>query len=70
MKRKDNDKPKKAIRMKKSELQEKILAFLEKEKKQAFNYKQVAFAIGAGHPANRNDVINMLDEPCGGRSDS
>ena len=62
MKRKDNDKPKKAIRMKKSELQEKILAFLEKEKKQAFNYKQVAFAIGAGHPANRNDVINMLDE--------
>ena len=53
---------KKAPRMKKKELQEKILSFLEKEKKQAFNYKQVAFAVGATHPANRNDVINILDE--------
>ena len=53
---------KKAPRMKKKELQDKILSFLEKEKKQAFNYKQVAFAVGATHPANRNDVINILDE--------
>lgn len=52
----------KAPRMKKKDLQEKILSFLEKEKKQAFNYKQVAFAVGATHPANRNDVINILDE--------
>ncbi|MBD5356250.1 MAG: ribonuclease R [Bacteroides sp.] len=49
-------------RMRKKDLQEKILSFLEKEKKQAFNYKQVAFAVGVTHPANRNDVINILDE--------
>ena len=49
-------------RMKRTDLQEKILNFLEKESKQAFNYKQVAFAIGATHPQNRNDVINLLDE--------
>ncbi len=60
---KDNKKNKGAgPRMKKKELQEKILTFLEKEKKQAFNYKQVAFAVDATHPANRNDVINLLDE--------
>ncbi|MDE7110211.1 MAG: ribonuclease R, partial [Muribaculaceae bacterium] len=51
-----------APRMKKMELQEKILDFLQKEKRQAFNYKQVAFGVGATHPSNRNDVINLLDE--------
>lgn len=61
MKAKDKVEPK-APRMKKKDLQEKILSFLEKEKRQAFNYKQVAFAVGATHPANRNDVINVLDE--------
>ncbi len=61
MKTKDTE-GRKAPRIKKKELQEKILSFLEKEKKQAFNYKQVAFAVGATHPANRNDVINILDE--------
>ncbi|MDE5713222.1 MAG: ribonuclease R [Muribaculaceae bacterium] len=61
MKAKDKVEPK-APRMKKKDLQEKILSFLEKEKRQAFNYKQVAFAVGATHPANRNDVINILDE--------
>ncbi len=49
-------------RMRKSDLQEKIMAFLDKEKKQAFNYKQIAYGIGATNPANRLDVINMLDE--------
>ena len=61
MKAKEKVEPR-APRMKKKDLQEKILSFLEKEKRQAFNYKQVAFAVGATHPANRNDVINILDE--------
>ncbi len=51
-----------APRLKKRELQERILKFLEKESRQAFNYKQVAFAVGATNPANRIDVINLLDE--------
>ncbi|MDE5887875.1 MAG: ribonuclease R [Muribaculaceae bacterium] len=51
-----------APRMKREELQKKILQFLQKEKRQAFNYKQVAFGVGATNPANRNDVINLLDE--------
>lgn len=51
-----------APRMKKKQLQEKITKFLEKENRQSFNYKQIAFAVGATHPANRMDVINLLDE--------
>ncbi|MDE6299961.1 MAG: ribonuclease R, partial [Muribaculaceae bacterium] len=63
MKTKEKDKKEtRAPRMKKQDLQEKILAFLQKEKRQAFNYKQIAFGVGATHPANRNDVINLLDE--------
>ena len=49
-------------RLKKRELQERILQFLEKENRQAFNYKQIAFAIDATHPMNRMDVINILEE--------
>ncbi len=49
-------------RMRKKELMEKILEFLKKENRQAFNYKQIAYGIGASHPANRIDVINLLDE--------
>jgi len=49
-------------RLKKSELVERILAFLEKENRQAFNYKQIAFAIGATSSHNRLDIINILDE--------
>ncbi len=51
-----------APRLKKKELQERVLKFLEKESKQAFNYKQIAFAIDAMHPANRMDIITLLDE--------
>jgi len=51
-----------APRMKKRELQDKVVSFLEKESRQAFNYKQIAFAVGATHPANRMDVINLLEE--------
>ncbi|MCH5236726.1 MAG: ribonuclease R [Muribaculaceae bacterium] len=48
-------------KIKKKDLERLILNFLEKENRQSFNYKQVAFAINATHPANRMDVINILD---------
>ena len=50
-----------APRIKKNDLERLILNFLEKENKQSFNYKQIAFAINATHPSNRMDVINILD---------
>lgn len=46
--------------MRKAELQDKILAFLEKENKRAFNYKQIAFAVDAKD--FNMDVINLLEE--------
>ncbi len=49
-------------RLKKKDIQERVLDFLTRQNKQAFNYKQIAFAIDATNPANRNDVINVLDE--------
>lgn len=49
-------------KLKKRDLIERILLFLQKENKQAYNYKQIAFAIDATHPANRVDIINILDE--------
>ena len=57
----NNDKKSKAPKIKKKDLEKLILNFLEKENKQSFNYKQVAFAINATNPANRMDVINILD---------
>ena len=56
-----NDKKSSAPRLKRKELERLILNFLEKENRQSFNYKQVAFAINATNPANRMDVINILD---------
>ncbi|MCH5240064.1 MAG: ribonuclease R [Muribaculaceae bacterium] len=50
-----------APRIKKQDLEHLILNFLERENKQSFNYKQIAFAINATHPSNRMDVINILD---------
>ena len=50
-----------AKKIKKSDLERLILNFLEKENRQSFNYKQIAFAINATHPSNRMDVINILD---------
>lgn len=47
--------------MRKQELYEKVMEFLQKESRQAFNYKQIAFAIGATHPSSRMDLINLLD---------
>ncbi|MDE6296540.1 MAG: ribonuclease R [Muribaculaceae bacterium] len=53
-------------RLKKRELQEKIMEFLQKQNKQSFNYKQIAFGIGAMNQANRMDVINLLEELAAG----
>ena len=54
-------KEKHAPRLRKSELRDKVIDFLSRQNKQAFNYKQIAFGIGATNPANRIDIINMLD---------
>ena len=51
-----------APRLKKKELQQRIISFFDKENRKAFNYKQVAYGIGALNPANRMDVISILDE--------
>ena len=58
MKKKDTN----SRRLRKGELQDRILEFLQKQNKQAFNYKQIAFGIDATAPQNRLDVINLLDE--------
>lgn len=50
------------VRLKKSVLVDRILAFMQKENKQAFNYKQIAHGIEATHPSNRMDIINLLDD--------
>ncbi len=59
--RNNTDRKAPARRLKKNEVEKRILAFLEKEYKQSFNYKQIAFAIDATSPANRMDVINILE---------
>ncbi|MDE6295669.1 MAG: ribonuclease R [Muribaculaceae bacterium] len=48
-------------RVNKQELEQKILDFLRSNSKQSFNYKQVAFGIGANEQSMRNTVINILD---------
>lgn len=48
--------------MRKKDLQNKILEFLKQENKRAYNYKQIAFAIGASSQSGRFDVINMLED--------
>ena len=50
------------LRLKRAELQQRVLDFLTANKNQSFNYKQVAFGIDTASPAQRNDVINMLDD--------
>lgn len=51
-----------ANKLKVKELEKIIEAFFDKESSKAFNYKQIAFAIGATHPANKIDIINILDD--------
>jgi ribonuclease R len=48
--------------MRKQDLAARILEFLQMQNKQSFNYKQIAFGIGADRKSNRLDVINMLDD--------
>ncbi|MBD5290976.1 MAG: ribonuclease R [Bacteroides sp.] len=59
MKTKDTAAPR---RMKKQDLQQAIMEFLQSKNKQSFNYKQIAFGIGATAPQSRNDILNILDE--------
>lgn len=54
-------KKKPSPRLRKNEIRDKIIEFLSLQNKQAFNYKQIAFGIGATNPANRIDIINILD---------
>ena len=49
-------------RIRKSQLIDPIIAFLEKNKTQAYNYKQISYGIGALHPSNKLDIINILDD--------
>lgn len=49
-------------RIRKSEYPRLIVELLQNQQKQCFNYKQIAFGIGATHPSQRMDIINVLDE--------
>ena len=49
-------------RLKREELQQRILDFLQKNKNNSFNYKQIAFGVDVMSVSQRNDVLNMLDE--------
>lgn len=53
---------KRDMRIRKADMPARIIEFLQAQNKQSFNYKQIAFGIGASHPSNRMDVINVLDE--------
>lgn len=57
-----NTQNKTAPRMPVKELRQRVIDLLRKQNKQVFNYKQIAYAIGATNPSNRIDVINLLDE--------
>ena len=49
------------VRLRKGDIQHLVVEFLQKDPKRSFNYKQIAHGIGATHPANRLDIINILD---------
>ena len=57
-----SDLDKRPARIRKGDLPALIVGFLQQNNKQSFNYKQISFGIGATHPSNRMDVINVLDE--------
>ncbi len=48
--------------MRKQDLLNKIVEFLQQHNRQSFNYKQIAFGIGVEKPSHRLDVLNALDE--------
>lgn len=62
MKTKTAKEVKRPARIRKGDLPGLIVGFLQQNNKQSFNYKQISFGIGATHPSNRMDVINVLDE--------
>ena len=47
--------------MSKASLESAIIEFLQTNARQAFNYKQVAYGIGATQASRRNDVIDTLE---------
>lgn len=48
--------------MSKRDLFDKIMEFLQKNPKQSFNYKQIAFGIGLDNKSHRNNLLNALDD--------
>ncbi len=62
MKTKTAKEDKRPARIRKGDLPGLIVGFLQQNNKQSFNYKQISFGIGATHPSNRMNVINVLDE--------
>lgn len=48
--------------MRRQQLLDSILEFLQMQNKQSFNYKQIAFGIGVDNKSARNDVLNALDD--------
>lgn len=61
-KNKDKKENNETRRLKKKELQQRIMDLLTKNSKRSFNYKQIAYAIEATNPQSRLDIINLLDE--------
>ena len=63
---KDNNKKKAAIpaprRFRKGEMTRAVMDFLRADPRRSFNYKQIAYGIGATHASARNDIINLLDD--------
>ncbi|MDE6447101.1 MAG: ribonuclease R, partial [Muribaculaceae bacterium] len=51
-----------STRLKKADLQARVLDFLGQRKNQSFNYKQIAFGIALTSKSHRNDLLNLLDE--------
>lgn len=49
-------------RFKKGELLTAVMDFLRANPRQSFNYKQIAYGIGATQASARNDIINLLDD--------
>ncbi len=49
-------------RVSKRDLFDKIMEFLQKNPKQSFNYKQIAFGIGLDNKSHRNNLLNALDD--------
>lgn len=59
---KNNDRREAPKRIKKRELANLVMDFLNRENKKSFNYKQIAYGIGLADSSRRNDIINLLDE--------